>query len=173
MAQDTAEQVLSPRYRKWLDEDVRYIITDQERAEFTKIISDQQRDEFVARFWERRNPDPGSPRNTFKEEHYRRLAYANTHFAAKVPGYRTDRGRIYILYRPPEEREQHPARNRFVPASAPATSRFPSDIWLYHYIKGVGHNVVMDSSIPANAEITLSWTIRRRNSDLSRTNQRV
>ena len=133
----------SPRYQKWLDEDVRYIITDQERAEFAELASDQQRDEFVERFWEQRNPDSGSPRNAFKEEHYRRLGYANTHFAAKVHGYRTDRGRIYILYGPPEELERHPLRNRFAPPEAPASFRYPSEVWRYHYLEGVGRNVVM------------------------------
>lgn len=85
-------------YKKWLEEDVRWIITDQERANFLKLATDRQRDEFVVAFWERRNPIPGSSENKFKEEHYRRLAYANTHFATDVPGWKTDRGREYILY---------------------------------------------------------------------------
>ena len=87
-------------YKKWLSEDVRWIITDQERADFKRLSTDKQRDDFVVAFWERRNPIPGSSENKFKEEHYRRLAYANTHFAAGVPGWKTDRGRRYILYGP-------------------------------------------------------------------------
>jgi GWxTD domain-containing protein len=81
-------------YQKWLDEDVRYIITDKERADFSKLTTDKQRDQFVEDFWARRNPTPQSPENPYKEEHYRRIAYTNTHFAARVPGYRTDRGRF-------------------------------------------------------------------------------
>lgn len=87
-------------YKKWLEEDVAWIITDQERADFAKLSTDKQRDEFVVAFWERRNPTPGSTENKFKEEHYRRLAYANSHFANGVPGWKTDRGRKYILYGP-------------------------------------------------------------------------
>jgi GWxTD domain-containing protein len=88
-------------YKKWLEQDVAWIITGQERADFVKLSTDKQRDEFVVAFWERRNPTPGSSKNKFKEQHYRRLAYANTHFAASVPGWKTDRGRMYILYGPP------------------------------------------------------------------------
>jgi GWxTD domain-containing protein len=84
-------------YKKWLNEDVHWIITDQECADFTKLSSDKQRDEFVAAFWERRNPTPGSAANPFKESHYQRLAYANTHFADRVPGWKTDRGRVFIM----------------------------------------------------------------------------
>jgi GWxTD domain-containing protein len=87
-------------YKKWLREDVAWIITDQERIDYTKLSTDKERDDFVVAFWEHRNPTPGSSENKFKAEHYRRLAYANTHFAAGVPGWRTDRGRIYILYGP-------------------------------------------------------------------------
>jgi GWxTD domain-containing protein len=85
-------------YAKWLDEDVVWIISKQERIDFEKLSTDRQRYEFVVAFWERRNPSPGSTENKFKEEHYRRLAYTNTHFAAGVPGWKTDRGRRYILY---------------------------------------------------------------------------
>ncbi len=95
-------QEIYPSYQKWLDEDVRYIITDQERADFKKLTTDDKRDKFVEAFWERRNPTPKSSENPFKEEHYHRIAYTNTHFAASVAGYRTDRGRFYIMYGPPD-----------------------------------------------------------------------
>jgi GWxTD domain-containing protein len=94
-------------YKKWLTEDVAWIITDQERTDFKKLSTDKQRDDFVVAFWERRNPIPRSSENKFKEEHYQRLAYANTHFAAGVPGWKTDRGRIYILYGPGPASEQN------------------------------------------------------------------
>jgi GWxTD domain-containing protein len=95
-------------YKKWLMEDVAWIITDQERTDFKKLSTDEQRDDFVVAFWERRNPNPGSPTNKFKEEHYRRLAYANSHFATGVPGWKTDRGRTYILYGPWPAFEENP-----------------------------------------------------------------
>lgn len=97
-----SQATLPKPYQKWLDEDVRYIITAQERSDFTKLETDQQRDGYVEAFWERRNPQPGAVSNNYKEEHYRRLAYANTHFAAGVPGYTTDRGHAYISYGPPD-----------------------------------------------------------------------
>jgi len=138
-------QALPVHYQKWLDEDVRYLITDEERSDFGKLTSDQQRDKFIAEFWEHRNPNAGSAENKFKEEHYRRLAYVNQHFAAVVPGFKTDRGRIYILYGPPDEREQHPGRTDIgIPASAPLTVRYPSDVWRYHFIPGVGKDVVFE-----------------------------
>ena len=90
-------------WRKWLNEDVVYIITDQERADFLKLTTAQQQDQFMEDFWERRNPTPGSAENPFKEEHYRRIAYVNQHFAASVPGWKTDRGRFYIMYGPPDK----------------------------------------------------------------------
>lgn len=140
------EDHTSPRiYQKWLTEDVAYIITDRERADFQKLTTAEQCDKFVEEFWERRNPIPGSQENTFKEEHYRRLAYTNQHFAANVPGWRTDHGRIYILYGPPDEREQHPGRTDLgIPESAPLNVRYPSDVWRYHYIDGVGRDVVFE-----------------------------
>jgi GWxTD domain-containing protein len=90
------------QYQKWLDEDARWIITEQELADFNKLTTDQQRDKFIEAFWERRNPAPASSENTYKEEHYRRIAYVNTHYAAGVPGYKTDRGHFYIAYGAPD-----------------------------------------------------------------------
>lgn len=125
-------------YKKWLNEDVRWIITDEERADFNQLSLNEQRDAFVVAFWERRNPTPGASRNKFKEEHYRRLAYANTHFAAKAPGWQTDRGRFYIMYGPPDETEQHPQ------FPGPHNSRPAYDIWRYRYLKGIGRNISLE-----------------------------
>lgn len=137
-------QVLLPHYQKWLDEDVRYIITDQERVTFRNFPTDQQRDAFVVAFWEHRNPDPGSKGNTFKEEHYRRLAYANTNFAANVPGYKTDRGRIYIVYGPPTSVDRHYSAAGSEKASSLAgAGAIPYDweLWHYRYIAGIGQDI--------------------------------
>jgi GWxTD domain-containing protein len=102
------EQKASP-WQKWLNEDVVYLISDQEKAAFERLKTDEERQQFVEQFWARRDPTPDTPENEFKEEHYRRIAYANNHFASKVPGWKTDRGRIYILYGPPDEIDSHPA----------------------------------------------------------------
>lgn len=117
--------------KKWLEEDVRYIITDQERADFKKLTTDKQRDDFVEAFWERRNPTPGSKEKPFKEERYRRFAYANEHFASGVPGWKTDRGRFYIIYGPPDSVD---SKSAFAP---------PTETWHYSFIDGFGRNVVL------------------------------
>jgi GWxTD domain-containing protein len=118
-------------WHKWLDEDVRYIISDQERSDFLNLTTDKQRDELITDFWNRRNPTPESSENPFKEEHYRRFAYANTHFAAGVPGWKTDRGRFYIMYGPPDSIDAKPG---FAP---------PSETWHYMFIEGLGRNVAL------------------------------
>ena len=96
-------------YKKWVDEDVRWIITDQELKAFKSLSNDEERDNFIETFWQRRNPDPDSPENEFKEENYRRIAYANEHFAAGKPGWKTDRGHMYIAYGKPDSIESHPS----------------------------------------------------------------
>ena len=96
-------------YKKWLHEDVLYIITPEEQQAFRKLTTDKDRDQFIEAFWAKRNPLPGTSHNRFKEEHYRRIAYSNAHFATTTfPGWRSDRGRIYILYGPPDEIQSHP-----------------------------------------------------------------
>ncbi len=121
-------------YVKWLNEDVAYIVTKEERAAFEKLATDAEREKFIEQFWLRRDPTPGTPANEFKEEHYRRIAYANRRFAAGVPGWRTDRGRIYIIYGPPDQIESHPQG----PQRPEAT-----EIWLYRHVADVGDNVSM------------------------------
>ena len=96
------KQELGKTYRKWLDEDVRWIISDEERAAFKQLSNDEERDQFIEAFWQRRDPTPDTEENEFKEEHYQRMAYANEHFAAGIPGWKTDRGRIYIMYGKPD-----------------------------------------------------------------------
>ena len=128
--QSETEPVLEPEYSKWLHEDVGYIIDQSERAAFLRLATNEERDKFVVQFWERRNPTPGAP-NKFKEEHYRRFAYTNQHFASGVPGWQTDRGHIYILYGPPDELEAHPH------------AAVPNEVWLYHHVPGVGDNATI------------------------------
>jgi GWxTD domain-containing protein len=136
---------LATPYSKWLNEDVAYIITDQERAAFKRLPTDEEREHFIEQFWLRRNPTPGTPANEFKEEHYRRIAYANQHYAAAaagISGWKTDRGRIYITYGPPDEIESHPSS---------ATVTFPFEQWRYRYIDGVGANIIIEFVDPTGS----------------------
>ena len=98
---------LDSQYKKWLNEDVVYIISPEERSAFLHLQTNEEREQFIEAFWQRRNPDPDSAENTFKEEHYRRIAYANEHYSSGIPGWKTDRGRIYIMWGPPDEIQSH------------------------------------------------------------------
>ncbi|MGB0123382.1 MAG: GWxTD domain-containing protein [Silvibacterium sp.] len=138
------KQELHGTYKTWLDVDVRWIITDQERKAFKSLSNDEERDAFIEQFWQRRNPDPDSPENTFREEHYRRIAYANEHFAAGKPGWMTDRGHIYIAFGPPDDIESHPSGgsyNRPMEEGGGQTSTYPFETWHYRYLEGVGQNI--------------------------------
>lgn len=131
-------------YKKWLDEDVRWIITDQERNAFKNLSNDEERDSFIENFWLRRNPNPDSPENEYKEEHYARIAYANEHFAAGMPGWKTDRGHIYIAYGKPDSIESHPSGGTYerpMDEGGGETSTFPFEIWHYRYLAGIGDNI--------------------------------
>ncbi len=136
-AQETPARALADTpYVKWLTEDVAYIISNDERKAFRNLQSDPEREHFIEQFWLRRDPTPGTAENEMKEEHYRRIAYVNQHFASAIAGWKTDRGRIYITYGPPDEKESHPSGN--------ATSTVPFEQWMYHFIEGVGTNVVIE-----------------------------
>jgi len=134
----SSASALPVAYQRWLDQDVRYLISDQERSEFNQLLTDQQRDDFILAFWERRNPSPSSATNPFKEEQYRRLSYANSYFADRLPGYKTDRGRIYLQYGPPDDVERHlaagPEQHRQNGKTLP-----PSDweVWHYFLVPGI------------------------------------
>jgi GWxTD domain-containing protein len=129
-------------YKKWLSEEVVFIITDEERVEFKKLATNQQRDAFVVAFWERRNPSPGAPENKFKEEHYRRIAYANTHFAAGIPGWKTDRGHIYITWGAPDKVEHHlRAESESQPSNGGADPAYAYEIWHYKHMEGAGDDI--------------------------------
>jgi len=140
--QSTHSQAAASPYTRWLNEDVVYIITKEERGAFLKLTKDAEREHFVVQFWLRRDPTPDTTENEFKEEHYRRIAYANERFAAKIPGWKTDRGRIYITYGPPDEIESHPSGE---PASGDVSRKtYPYEQWLYRYMEGIGKNVVVE-----------------------------
>ena len=141
------KQELSKTYKKWLEEDVVWIITDEERAAFKQLSNDEERDNFIEAFWQRRDPTPDTEENEYKEEHYQRIAYSNEHFAAGVPGWKTDRGRIYIVYGKPDEIDSHPSGGTYerpMEEGGGETSTFPFETWRYRYIEGIGQEVIME-----------------------------
>ncbi len=141
------KQELSKTYKKWLDEDVRWIITDEERSAFKQLSNDEERDAFIEAFWQRRDPTPDTVENEYKEEHYARMAYANEHFAAGIPGWKTDRGRIYIMYGKPDEIDSHPSGGTYerpIDEGGGETSTFPFEDWRYRYLEGVGQEIIIE-----------------------------
>ena len=141
------KQELSKTYKKWLDEDVVYIITDEERKAFKQLSNDEERDQFIEAFWQRRDPTPDTEENEFKDEHYRRIEYANEHFAAGIPGWRTDRGRIYITFGPADEVDSHPSGGTYerpMEEGGGETSTYPFEDWRYRYIEGIGQEVIVE-----------------------------
>jgi GWxTD domain-containing protein len=141
------KQELSREYKNWLDQDVRWIITDEERSAFKQLSNDEERDNFIEAFWQRRDPTPDTAENEFKEEHYRRIAYANEHFAAGIPGWKTDRGRIYIVFGPPDEIDAHPSGGTYyrpMEEGGGSTATYPFEDWRYRYIEGIGQEVIIE-----------------------------
>jgi GWxTD domain-containing protein len=142
--QKALRQELKGEYKKWVDEDVRWIITDQELQAFKSLGNDEERDQFMENFWLRRNPNPDSPENEFREEHYARIAYSNEHFAAGKPGWKTDRGHIYIAFGKPDSIDSHPSGGSYerpMDEGGGNTSTFPFEIWHYRYLEGIGDNI--------------------------------
>jgi len=140
-------QELTKVYKKWLNEDVVWIITDEERAAFKQLSNDEERDNFIEAFWQRRDPTPDTEENEYKEEHYRRIAYANEHFAAGIPGWKSDRGRMYIMYGPADEVESHPSGGTYerpMEEGGGSTSTFPFETWRYRYLEGIGQEVIIE-----------------------------
>jgi GWxTD domain-containing protein len=138
---------LETAYKTWLDQDVAWIISDEERKAFKNLSNDEERDAFIEQFWLRRNPNPDSPDNEFREEHYRRIAYANEHFAAGKPGWKTDRGHIYISFGKPDSIDSHPSGGSYqrpLEEGGGETSTFPFEIWHYRYLEGVGDNIDLE-----------------------------
>jgi GWxTD domain-containing protein len=134
-------------FKKWLDEDVAYIITNEERAAYKALKTDEEREQFIEQFWLRRDPSPDTVENEFKEEHYARIAYANERFASGIPGWKTDRGRIYILYGKPAEIESHASGGSYerpIQEGGGTTSTYPFEIWRYRYIEGIGNEVILE-----------------------------
>jgi GWxTD domain-containing protein len=141
------KQELEGPYKKWLNQDVVWIISDEERAAFKQLSNDEERDQFIEQFWLRRDPTPDTVENEYKEDHYRRIAYSNEHFASGIPGWKTDRGRIYIMYGPPDNIESHPAGGYYqrpMEEGGGSTSTYPFEVWTYRYLEGIGQNIEIE-----------------------------
>ena len=145
--EDKLRKELETPYRKWLSEDVTYIITDEERTAFKHLNTDEEREQFIEQFWLRRDPTPDTAENEFKEEHYRRIAYSNERYASGIPGWKADRGRIYITFGPPDEIESHPSGGSYerpIEEGGGSTSTYPFEKWRYRYIEGIGSDIQIE-----------------------------
>ena len=141
-------------YKQWLSEDVIYIISPEERSAFLQLETNEEREQFIEQFWLRRSGNPDLPDNDFKEEHYRRIAYANEHFASGIPGWKTDRGHMYIVWGPPDEIESHPTGGTYdrpMEEGGGSTSTYPWETWRWRYLEGMGEqNVIMEFVDPSS-----------------------
>ena len=149
-----ATKELSNDQRDWLNNDVPYIITPAERAAYLQLGTNEERDQFIEHFWDLRNPEPELGENSFKEEHYRRVAYANEHFSSGIPGWKTDRGHIYILWGPPDEIETHPTGGTYdrpMWQGGGSTSTYPWEVWRYRHLDEIGENIELEFVDPSGS----------------------
>ena len=145
--EERLREELERPFRKWLREDVSYIISDEEKAAFKRLQTGEEMEQFIEQFWLRRDPTPDTIENEFKEEHYRRIAYANERFASGIPGWKTDRGRIYITFGPADEVESHPSGGSYqrpYEEGGGFTSTYPFEQWRYRWIEGVGQDIIIE-----------------------------
>jgi len=145
---------LDNSFKTWLNEDVIYIISPEERTAFLQLATNEEREQFIEQFWLRRSSNPDMPDNDFKEEHYRRIAYANEHFASGIPGWKTDRGRIYIIWGAPDEIESHPTGGTYdrpMEEGGGSTTTYPWERWRYRYLEGIQENVELEFVDPSGS----------------------
>jgi GWxTD domain-containing protein len=141
-------------YKKWMDEDVNYIITDEERKAFKALKTDEERDQFIEQFWLRRDPDPDTPENEYKDQYYERIQYANERFSSGIPGWKTDRGRIYVTFGKPDQIESHPSGGSYDRPSyegGGSTTTYPFETWWYRYIEGIGSDIEIEFVDPSGS----------------------
>ena len=134
-------------YKKWLDNDVLYIITSEEKKAFKALATDEERENFIEQFWRRRDPNPDTEENEYREEYYERIAYANEHYASGIPGWKTDRGKIYIAHGKPDSVESHPSGGSYDRPSyegGGSTTTYPFEIWFYRHLDGVGDGLEIE-----------------------------
>src|SRR6266700_41258 len=145
---------LDSAYRQWLTEDVTYIISPDERNAFLQLDTNEEREQFIEQFWLRRSNNPDLPDNDFKEEHYRRIAYANEHYASGIPGWKTDRGRMYIMWGPADEVESHPTGGTYdrpMAEGGGSTSTYPWETWRWRYLEGLDENIILEFVDPSGS----------------------
>jgi GWxTD domain-containing protein len=148
------QKELGSVYKKWLDDEVGYIILDEERDAFRKLSTNEEREQFIEQFWLMRDPTPDTLENETRDEHYRRIAYANERFASGIPGWKTDRGRIYIIWGPPDEIQSQPSGgsyNRPWEEGGGFTSTFPFETWRYRYLEGIGSDIILEFVDPSGS----------------------
>ncbi|MCI0663905.1 MAG: GWxTD domain-containing protein [Acidobacteria bacterium] len=141
-------------YKRWVDEDVRWIINDEERKTFNLLATDEEREQFIEQFWLRRDPDPDTDSNEYREEYYQRIAYSNEKYTSGIPGWKTDRGRIYIMFGKPDQVESHPSGGSYDRPTwegGGTTSTYPFEIWWYRYIEGVGSDIEIEFVDPTGS----------------------
>jgi GWxTD domain-containing protein len=140
--------------KNWIENEVPDIITEAERRAFRELGTEEEREQFIEIFWNNRNPDPESPTNAFKEEHYRRLAYADEHFASGISGRKTDRGRIYIIWGPPDEIDSHPTGGTYERSpqqGGGSSTAYAWELWRYRRLEGIGENVEIEFVDPSGS----------------------
>ena len=145
---------LDNSFKTWLNEDVTYIISPEERTAFLQLETNEEREQFIEQFWLRRSSNPDMPDNDFKEEHYRRIAYTNEHYASGIPGWKTDRGRIYIIWGAPDEIESHPTGGTYdrpTEEGGGSTTTYPWERWRYRYLEGIQENVELEFVDPSGS----------------------
>src|ERR1700726_2509971 len=145
---------LDTPYKQWLNEDVVYIISPEERNAFLQLDTNEEREQFIEQFWLRRSSNPDLPENDFKEEHYRRIAYANEHYASGIPGWKTNRGRTYIIWGPADEVDSHPTGGTYdrpMEEGGGSTTTYPWETWRYRYLEGIGENIIIEFVDPSGS----------------------
>src|SRR5580704_10490092 len=145
---------LDSQYRQWLNEDVIYIISPEERNAFLQLDTNEEREQFIEQFWLRRSSNPDLPDNDFKEEHYRRIAYANEHYASGIPCWKTDRGRMYIMWGPADEVDSHPSGGTYdrpMEEGGGSTTTYPWETWRWRYLEGIGENIILEFVDPSGS----------------------
>ncbi|MEJ7713818.1 MAG: GWxTD domain-containing protein [Pyrinomonadaceae bacterium] len=145
---------INQAYKKWIEQDVAYIITSEEKNAFKKLQTDEEREQFIEAFWRRRDPDPDTDENEYREEYYERIAYANERFTSGIPGWKTDRGRIYITWGKADEVETHPSGGSYERPShqgGGSTTTYPFEVWFYRYLPGVGSGIEIEFVDPTGS----------------------
>lgn len=142
-----SEDSVNKIYKKWVSEDVAYIITSEEKKAFNALATNEERENFIANFWQRRDPNPDTEENEYKEEYFERIAYANEHYTSGIPGWKTDRGRIYIAWGKPDGIESHPSGGSYDRPSYEGggqTTTYPFETWFYRHLDGIGDGIEIE-----------------------------